>query len=366
MDISSLLSPPQESPRPQSPAPVSMRSPRRHVRRNPSGPIKPGATSSPRIRSSLPPAHLPQHVSSPGYRPPVSSPLVSPTAGVLPNPSPPCTEVRRQSSTPSMDTLADLASMQNHQPTRSAAPSLRSKDSYESQLSPSTIYPVVQATGATSNPRASFDIAMAETPKPASRTDFSGSSLSSELEEKANTLAVFLQQNPHSYESHAELIRLLHKAFVDHVYPPSSPDAHGDPLSFDLLHDLRMARESMDKIFAIGEDLWAEWIQDESMLAKTIDEKISVMEKCSKAVTEEYGSVKLWVIFGEWLLHTHRLYHESPEDGPSEISEEDRIVGCDIFSWRVVLDTWQNGAEDSMWRMNDSHLVWNRYPCRGG
>lgn len=260
-----------------------------------------------------------------------------------------------------MDTLADLACMQNHQPARSAAPSLRSKDSFESQLSPSTSFPVVQPTSATSNSRPSFDIAMAKTPKPATRTDFSGTSLSPEMQQTANKLAIILQHNPLAYESHARLIKLLHQGFVDHVYPPSSPDAHGNPCNFDLLHDLRAARESMDKIYAIGEDLWVEWIQDESMLAKTVDEKISVMEKCSKAVTEEFGSVKLWVVFGEWLLHTHRLYHESSENGPVDLSEEDRLVGREIFSWKMVLDTWQNGAEDTTWRMNDSHLVWNRY-----
>jgi squamous cell carcinoma antigen recognized by T-cells 3 len=117
----------------------------------------------------------------------------------------------------------------------------------------------------------------------------------------------------------------------------------------------------MDNIYARGEDLWAEWIQNESMLAKTVDEKISVMEKCSKAVTEEFGSVKLWVVFGEWMLHTHRVYHESSENGPVDLSEEDRLVGREIFSWKMVLDTWQKGAEDTIWRMNDSHLVWNRY-----
>jgi squamous cell carcinoma antigen recognized by T-cells 3 len=261
-----------------------------------------------------------------------------------------------------MDTLAELASMQNHQPTRSGAPSLRSKDSYESQLSPSTIFPVLPPTSAPSNSRASYDIAMADTSRPAARSDFSDSSLSPESQAQAKLLAVSLSQNPHSYESHAELIKLLHKAFVDHIYPPTSPEAHGNPHDFDLLHDLRAAREAMDKIFAIGEDLWAEWIQDESMLAKTIDEKILVMEKCSKAVTEEYGSVKLWIVFGEWLLHTYRLYNESPPgEGSADLSEEERMIGKDIFCWKIVLDTWQQGAEDTMQRMNDSHLVWNRY-----
>jgi squamous cell carcinoma antigen recognized by T-cells 3 len=365
MDINSLLSPSdsvQVTPQPQRPSPKPVQSPGKQIRKNASGTTKRGATSSPLARSAIPPSTIPQHVNSPAHRPAVSSPLVSPTAGVLSNPSPPRShEPKRQSSTPSMDTLADLASMQNHQPARSAAPSLRSKDSFESQLSPSTMYPMAQPTSATSNPRASFDIAMAETPKPAARSDFTGTSLSPEWQQKASTLASTLQKNPNAYETHANLVRLLHQAFVDHVYPPSSPDFHGDPHTFDLLQDLRSARENMDKMFAIGEDLWADWIQDESMLAKTVDEKISVMEKCSKAVTEDYGSVKLWVVFGEWLLHTHRLYHESTEDGSVGLSEEDKVVGRDIFSWSVVLDTWQNGAEDTMWRMNDSHLVWNRY-----
>lgn len=361
MDISSLLSP-QEPSQPPSPPQVPMQSPRKQMRKTRSALVNRGAIPSPLARSSIPQANLPQHISNSAHRPEASSPMVSPTLVVLPNVSPPrITEVTRQSSTPSMDALADLASMQNHQPTKSAAPSLRSKDSYESQLSPSTIFPVVQPTSATSNPRASFDIAMAEAPKPAVQSDFSGTSLSPELQQKATSFAISLQQNPHAYELHAELIRLLHKAFVDHLYPPSSPHVHGDPHTFDLLSNLRMARENMDKMFAIGEDLWADWIQDESMLAKTVDEKISVMEKCSKAVTEEYGSVKLWVVFGEWLLHTHRLYREPAEDSSAELPEEDRMIGREIFSWKMVLDTWQTGAEDTMWRMNDSHLVWNRY-----
>jgi squamous cell carcinoma antigen recognized by T-cells 3 len=339
-----------------------MQSPRRQIRTKLSGPTHRSSTSSPFARSVTLPSSIPLHVSSPAHRPAASSPLASPTIAVLTYPSPPQpVEGSRPSSTQGMDTLAELASMQNHQPTKSAAPSLRSKDSYESQLSPSTIFPVVPPTSAPSNPRASYDISMAEISRAAARTDFSDSSLSPELQAHANMLAVSLLQNPHSYESHTELIKLLHKAFVDHVYPPTSPDAHGDPHEFDLLYDLRTARESMDKIFAIGEDLWAEWIQDESMLAKTVDEKILVMEKCSKAVTEEYSSVKLWLVFGEWLLHTYRLYNESPDEGSTDLSEEERLVGMDIFSWKIVLDTWQHGAEDTMQRMNDSHLVWNPY-----
>ena len=138
MDISSLLSPqpsPLDSPQPPSPPPSSMQSPRKQMRRNPPIPNKSATPSSPLARSSITPSNLPQHVATHCHRPAAPSPLASPTAGVLPNASSPrALEAKRQSSTPGMDTLADLASLQNHQPTRSAAPSFRSKDTFETQL----------------------------------------------------------------------------------------------------------------------------------------------------------------------------------------------------------------------------------------
>ena len=157
------------------------------------------------------------------------------------------------------------------------------------------------------------------------------------------------------------MVKSLHQAFIDHVYPPSRPDSHGDPSTFDRLQELRSARENMHKTYALGEDLWAEWIQDETILAKSVEENVAVMEKCSQAVTEEYGSVKLWIIFGEWLHHTHRLYHQVDDKETPVNSTEEVSVGREIFSWQVVLETWQHGAEDTMWRINDSHKVWNAY-----
>ena len=259
-----------------------------------------------------------------------------------------------------MDTLADLASMQNHQPQKSAAPILRSRESYESQLSPSTIFPTVQAVSATSNPRSSFDVAMAETSKSTIRTDFSGTSLSEDDQRKAASLAENLQNNPYTYTSHVELVTLLHQGFFAHVYPPDSPDTHGDPHAYDLLDDLRKARDNMDKLFAVGEDLWLDWIKDESMLARTMDERISVTENCARAVQEEHGSTKLWTQYGDWVLHCYELVQNGHQkDIP--ISQEDVIMGEAAFDRQLVLDTWKGAAQNTKWRINDSHLVWDRY-----
>lgn len=279
--------------------------------------------------------------------------------------TPPPSEVQhtRQPSTPGMDTLADLASMQHHQPARTSAPLLRSAESYESQLSPSTIHPNVQSVSHMSTtPRPSFDLPTTDAPKEFPRTDYFGTSLSETDQQTAGELSVHLQESPQDYASHIKFINLLHQGFVAHVYPPESPDSHGDPHSFDLLDDLRAARQGMDKMFAIGHDLWAEWIQDESMLARTVEERIEVIAMCQKAVEEEYGCTTLWVTYGDWMLYLYNSVQETDQEtGQSQWSEEDKLVGKEVFSWQSVLDVWKRGSEETMWRMGDSHLIWDRY-----
>ncbi|KAJ5115131.1 hypothetical protein NUU61_000890 [Penicillium alfredii] len=368
MDINSLLSPdsnPQSAnstpvPGPNSnnaPAPSAGPSPHKAIERTRSGTTRKGKgkTSSP----------LAQHVYAssglPEASPSAPSPSVGPNSGGG-NGTPPATDLppSRQPSTPGMDTLADLASMQHHQPQRpNAASMLRSTESYESQLSPSTIHPHVNPINHnTPTPRTSFDLAMSEGPRESARRNYAATSLVPDAQQLANALFNQIQENPHSYDSHVQFIGLLHAGFVNHVYPPNNPDIHGDPRRYDLLKDLRTAREEMDKLFAMGEDLWAEWIQDESMLAHSVDERIAVMELCQRSVEEEFGSTKLWHIYGEWVLY---LYNAAAgEGGAGRWTEEDRLVGREVFSWQSVLDVWQRGAEATRWRINNSHLVWDR------
>jgi hypothetical protein len=150
---------------------------------------------------------------------------------------------------------------------------------------------------------------------------------------------------------------------MDHVYPPSSPDSRGDPQKYDILKDLREAREEMDKLFAMGEDLWEEWIQDESLLARTVEERVSVVELCQRSVEEEFGSTKLWINYGEWMLYLYRSASQTGETSPAhgQWSEEDKAIGREVFSWQSLVNVWKKGAEATKWRINDSHLVWDRY-----
>ncbi|PGH23538.1 hypothetical protein AJ80_02318 [Polytolypa hystricis UAMH7299] len=353
MDINSLLSP-QDSPATGQSTPVNSVSPHKSYHKPRSNSNWQGMTSSPLVHHVFTPSHLRE--ASPRAASPSVGPATKSGSG-----TPPSSELQatRQPSTPGMDTLADLASMQHHQPQRPNAPVLRTAESYESQLSPSTMYPNVQAVSHNiPTPRPPYEVGQADGSKDNARRDFSNTSLPPEAQNAASELCAYIQQNHHAYESRVQFVRLLHRGFVDHVYPPSSPGSRGDPHKYDLLAELRAAREELDRLFAIGEDMWAEWIQDESMLAQTVDERIGVMELCQRSVEEEFGSTKLWVIYGEWMLY---LYNSASQAGEGPWSEEDKLVGREVFSWESVLDVWKKGAEATRWRINDSNLVWDRY-----
>ncbi|KAH8693899.1 putative pre-mRNA splicing factor [Talaromyces proteolyticus] len=253
----------------------------------------------------------------------------------------------RQSAT-SINALADVAALQDHQ---SQAP--KNPPVYPNMSSFEPLYPTPKPVPSIQNPP------RAPEPREHIKRDYGHTSLPAEAQQQAAQLFSHIQENPHSYESHVQFVRLLHTGFVNHVYPPHNPDAHGDPRGYDLLNDLRSAREEMDKLFAMGEDLWIEWIQDETLIARSVDERIAVLELCRRSVEEEYGSTKLWTMFGDWMLY---LYNAAMgQSDQNQWSEEDRIVGREVFNWQSVLDIWQRGAEATRWRVNDSHRVWNKF-----
>ncbi|KAL4895483.1 hypothetical protein BDV59DRAFT_200126 [Aspergillus ambiguus] len=324
------------------------------LRKGRSNAARQGMTSSP----------LAQHVYAPAQLSEPSPPAMSPTVG--PNMgggsgTPPATDLAtsRQPSTPGMDTLADLASMQHHQPPRNNASFLRSTESYESQLSPSTMYPHVSSIAHnTPTPRSSFDIAMSDGPKESARRNYADTSLLPDAQRMATELFARIQENPHDYDAHVNFVRLLHEGFRNHCFPPSKPGEKGDPRQYDLLKDMRTAREEMDKLFAMGEDLWFDWVGDEGMLAASVNERIAVMELCQRSVEEEYGSTKLWSTYADWVAHLYESAHMDPSE--SSWSEEDHLIGREVFSLQTVLDVLQRGAEATRWRIHDSHVLWDQ------
>lgn len=178
----------------------------------------------------------------------------------------------------------------------------------------------------------------------------------------------YLISNPYAYESHVQLINLLHHGFLNHVRPSSSQP--GNPHTYDLLPDLQNAREAMDSRFALGEDLWSDWVEDRILLASSLDDIISVMELCQRAVDEEPSSTKLWLLYGEYMLSLYNSANPHIDQRLSSVrnapplramSEEERLVAQEVFTWPQMLSVWERGAQETQWRLNDSHMIWDAY-----
>lgn len=277
----------------------------------------------------------------------------------------------RQPSTPGMDTLADLASMQHHQQTaRENAGGLRSAEIYENQSSASVLPNLHPMSRPQVAARATMDLPKADAPnRTPSPRRYSASSLTEAELEMVAQLVSYLATNPFAYESHVQLVKLLHQGLVSHMIASSSPTGQGDPHTYDLLQDLQSAREAMNATFALGEDLWMDWIEDRKLLATTLDDKITVIESCQKAVEEESGSTRLWLLYAEWMLSLYKI--ANPQDqriqGVMEStngqgwSDEDKMVAREVCSWQQMLEVWRQGVRDTKWRINDSHLLWDQY-----
>ena len=267
----------------------------------------------------------------------------------------------QRSATTGMDTLADLASMQHHQQTVSAnAGSLRSTGIYNNKTAPQSLSP---RTGTDVREKGVIDTRM-NTFTPST---YATNTLSEGDVQTVAELDEYLRSNPHAYESHVRLIELLHQGFMSHC--STGKEAARPPYQYDLLPHLRNARQSMSARFALGEAIWLSWIEDEQLLAESLEDILSVIELCQKSVEQEPSSVELWLAYGEWMLSAYRI--ANPRDAVFEeldtkpvslnLSNDDLLVAKSSFTWEQVTDVWNQGTRATKWRINDGHLIWDRY-----
>ncbi|KAK8197560.1 uncharacterized protein BKA78DRAFT_292677 [Phyllosticta capitalensis] len=273
----------------------------------------------------------------------------------------PRSQPRRQLSTQGIDTLAEIALQtphQHQQPARQSPAGLRSPHVYQrpAAVSRPTSYREISSLARSLSTNSTKDVAMSD-PSQSPRV-LSAGALSPADNQAVNELVAHLNEKSYDYPSHARLVGLLHKGLHDHISPPDTPEVRRDPRTYELLGELRRARLSMSSRFAMGEDAWLAWLNDEKMLSRSIDDRIGVMELCAKAVQEEPASTALWRFYGDYM---YELWAAAFGVEPSDWTEDEKTIGREAFTWQSMKDVWEQGLASTQWQMNVSNVVWDRW-----
>ncbi|KAG0348063.1 RNA-binding protein 4F [Podila minutissima] len=150
---------------------------------------------------------------------------------------------------------------------------------------------------------------------------------SQELLTNIEVLKASLQTNPSQYEVHLQLIALLKSAA--------------------MFEELRAARESMSAVFPLSEELWLQWLNDESNMATSEDEKENVLNLYERATTD-YLSIAIWKSYTDYAVQE---YFEAAEHGDDEsVLTKDKVTA--IF---------QKANTFTGHHIAQSHIIWNAW-----
>lgn len=163
-----------------------------------------------------------------------------------------------------------------------------------------------------------------------------------------------LTENPFNYYSHLALVTTLHQGFQNHL-----ESIEASPHDYELIHILRDAYRVMSEKYPLGETLWHYRLNDEKMLAGNSEERMGVLELHKQATHEEPYSAKLWAAYGEYVSYLVACSWEQVP--PEEWSEEDRLIGRELFQPQLLVEALQQGAERVKYNLQESNLVWDRY-----
>lgn len=183
---------------------------------------------------------------------------------------------------------------------------------------------------------------------------FTSKSLSDEDSALLGQLWTHLQSSPMDYRSYVTLIEILQRGLDAHMQQNPSMQ------SFELLTDLRQAREAMNQHFPVGEDMWSRWLAEEMRLATSLEKRIDVVELFGRAVSDEPSSPRLWRLYGDYMYSLWLAANgQSPE--AETWDPEEQSLGREVFGWDNVTKTWESALERTRSDIRHGNQVWDRY-----
>jgi thiamine kinase-like enzyme len=106
----------------------------------------------------------------------------------------------------------------------------------------------------------------------------------------------------------------------------------------------------------VGEDSWLAYLDETIRNASDLEKRVNVVEFFKRAVGAEPGSLRIWLAYCNYFWS---LWADSQSDAAGW-PEEEQMMGRELFSFEAALGLWQQGYEAIKYRINDSHLLWER------
>ncbi|KAF4121010.1 squamous cell carcinoma antigen recognized by T-cells 3 [Geosmithia morbida] len=109
----------------------------------------------------------------------------------------------------------------------------------------------------------------------------------------------------------------------------------------------------------VGEDSWLAYLDEIVRKASDLETRVNAVEVYKRAVSAEPASLRLWLGYCNYFWS---LWSDCQSPAPPEgWSEEELLMGRELFSFAAALELWQQGYEAVRYRINDSHQLWDRW-----
>lgn len=107
----------------------------------------------------------------------------------------------------------------------------------------------------------------------------------------------------------------------------------------------------------IGEDSWLAYLEEAARNVSDLEQRVNVVELYKRAISAEPTSLRLWLAYCDYFWSLWACSHSEHGDW----SEQDQRMGRELFPFGAALDLWQQGYEAIKYRLDDSHLFWDRW-----
>jgi RNA recognition motif-containing protein len=107
----------------------------------------------------------------------------------------------------------------------------------------------------------------------------------------------------------------------------------------------------------VGEDSWLAYLEENACDSSDLEKCVNAVELHQRAVASEPMSLRLWLAYCNYFWSLW----ESSQITQAAWPEEEQAMARKLFSFGDALDLWKQGYESIQYRLNDSHVFWNRW-----